>query len=388
MEGTGPAHRRRRRRWPYRTLLILGVVLAVVAVGWEARAWLWTNHSKRVGAALIQRERAKQAQAVQDPALAACITTGSTTTTTAANAAAGPQGLLDIPAIGLTAPVEQGVDDAALNVAVGHLPNSVWPGNPGNAVLEAHDVSYFVNIDNLKVGDLVRYSTPCYTYVFAVASHQVVQQGTPVYNTPGPSITMVTCWPTNALWFTPQRYLVTASEVLTVARTGPGGIGSGAGASDIVVPPEAVPPTVPAPAALAAQGLTLTTNSIPMGPMSISGSPAQDWVQGPGPLAVEGSAVEGFIAGVKSLEQNRSDWWGAIAPGVTMPAPLVGASVSGYTSSLAVDITTTGDTADKVVLTTSVDIAGGSAPGHYAESVTETVTGTQMVVTAWTLTPS
>ena len=39
-------------------------------------------------------------------------------------------GILSIPAINLQAPVEEGTDDAELNVAVGHAPASVWPG-PG-----------------------------------------------------------------------------------------------------------------------------------------------------------------------------------------------------------------------------------------------------------------
>jgi sortase A len=381
---------RRKRKAGYRILLGLGALLAVAAVVWQVHAWLWTSHSHRVGAALIQQERSRQAAAVADPTLAACATTGpgATTTTTAANAAAGPQGLLEIPAIGLVAPVEQGVDDPALNVAVGHLPNSVWPGAVGNSVLEAHDVSYFVNISQLKTGDLVRYSTPCFTYVFSVQNHQVVQQGSPVYNTPNPSITLVTCWPTNALFFTPQRYLVTATNVLAVARTGPGGIGSGAGANNIVVPPSAVPPTVPAPAALAAQGLTLATNSIPMGTLTIAGQPDQSWVQGPGPLAVEGSGVEGFFAGVKSLTQSHADWWNAIAPGTPMPPALVGAQIAGYTSHLFVTITTNKSTPSTVVLTTSANIGGGSAPGHYNMTVTETVNGSQLLITGWNLTPS
>jgi len=148
-----------------------------------------------------------------------------------------------------------------------------------------------------------------------------------------------------------------------------------------------VPPTVPAPAALAAQGLTLATNSIPMGPLSIGGTPDQRWVQGPGPLAVEGSALQAFIAGVRSAEQNRSDWWGAIAPGVPFPAAMAGAQV-GYTTHLSVTITTNHSTAQTVVLSTTVTLAGGSAPGNYALSATATIQGSQMVLTGWSLTKS
>ena len=172
-------------------------------------------------------------------------------------------------------------------------------------MLEAHDVSYFVNINQLKTGDLIRYSTPCFTYVFSVQNHQVVQQGSPVYNTPTPSITLVTCWPTNALLFTPQRYLVTATHLLTVARTGPGGIGAGAGATNIVVPPRPCRRRCPHPPRWR-PGPHPGHQLDPHGTAHHRrATRTQSWVQGPGPLAVEGSAVEGFIAGVRSLTQNR-----------------------------------------------------------------------------------
>jgi sortase A len=323
--------------------------------------------------------------APSDAALsAACAAGGGTTTTTnASGATTGVQGVLQIPSIGLVAPVEQGVDDPELNVAVGHLTDSVWPGEAGNSVLEAHDVSYFVHLDRLKTGDLVRYSTPCVTDVFAVQVHNVVEQGSPVYDTTDPSITLITCWPTNALWYTTQRYLVSATHLLTVSRSAPGGIGTGAGAQNLSVPSSAVPPTVPAPAALAAQGLDLSTNSLPMGPLTISGDPSNDWVQGPGPLAVEGSAVKGFFAGVKSLTQDRSDWWSAVAPGVAMPAAMVGHQ-PGWTDKLSVTITAQGTTPSTVQLADGVSVGGGS----YHLVVTESVRGSTMVVSGWQLTPA
>ncbi len=362
----------RRRRRGYRALIGSGLLLVAAAVSWQVRATLWTTHSDRVGQALVKKlEKARhKAAETTGGTTAACTTTVST---------GGPEGLLVIPAIGLTAPVEEGTGDAQLNVAVGHVPTSVWPGTTGNTVLEAHDVSYFVNIDQLKPGDTIEYETPCTTYDYTVQSHQVIQQGSPVYNTPGPTLSLVTCWPTDALWFTPTRYLVTASEVRTVPDTGgdPG-----------TVPPSAAPPTVPAPPALVAQGLTLATNSILMGTMSVTGTPDPAYVEGPGPLAVQDSAVESFIAGVRSLEQNQLGWWGAIAPAVPPPAALVGGHISGYDASLDVTVTATGAAATGVQLTDTVTIAGGPAPGRYAVSVVQTVSNGQLVITGWTLHPA
>ena len=375
IESTSPP---RRRRWGYRALIGVGILLVVTAVSWQVRATLWTTHSNRVGQSLVKklenarRQAAKNTtKATKGTAVPPCVTPAST---------GGPTGLLVIPAIGLTAPVEDGTDDAQLNVAVGHVPTSVWPGTNGNAVLEAHDVSYFVNINQLKPGDTISYETPCTTYTYVVQSHQVIQQGSPVYNTPSPTLSLVTCWPTNALWFTPSRYLVTATEVQQTPNKGAAVVGA--------VPSSAAAPAVPAPAALVSEGLTLATNSILMGTMSVAGNVDPTWVEGPGPLAVQSSAVESFIGGIKALEQKQLGWWGAIAPGVAVPAPLVGAHITGYDASLDVTVTAAGTEATSVQLTDTAIVAGGSAPGRYVITVVQAVSHGQLVITSWTLHPA
>jgi LPXTG-site transpeptidase (sortase) family protein len=374
-ESPHPPHR---RRWGYRALIGVGLLLVAAAVTWQVRATEWTTHSNRVGQTLIQK--IEKAQRLAAAKAAAAKTTGTTVPCVSSTAAGGPTGLLVIPAIGLTAPVEEGTDDAQLSVAVGHVPTSVWPGSTGNAVLEAHDVSYFVNIDQLKPGDTISYETPCTTYTYSVQSHQVIAQGSPVYNTPTPTLSLVTCWPTNALWFTPSRYLVTASEIQASPTKGAADVGA--------VPPSATTPTVPAPAPLVAEGLTLATNSILMGTMSVSGAVDPTWVEGPGPLAVQGSAVESFIGGVKALEQNQLAWWGAIAPNVPAPPQLVGAHISGYDASLDVTVTATGTEATSVQLTDTATVTGGHAPGRYLITVVQAVSAGQLVITSWTLHPA
>ncbi len=282
-----------------------------------------------------------------------------------------------VSALGVTAPVEEGIDDPQLNVAVGHLPASVEPGSPGTSVLEAHDVSYFVNLPSLNSGDRVVYETPCRTYTFQVQGKAVVQQGAPVYNTSTPSLALITCWPTDALWFTPERYVVTTSEVSS-APTG----------ATLSYKPLALPPALPAPAALASQGLTLATNSIPMGTMTLSGSPDPAWAQSTGPLLAEDAAVTGFIGGIKSLTQHELGWWAVIAPGVALPTPLVGASPPRYDRPLNVEIAGRGASATTVSLSTTVTVGGGTQPGRYAVSVAEAVQGSKIVISNWVMRPA
>ena len=357
----------RRRNWVHRALIVSGAVLVAAALSWQIEATLWTQRAHNRGNALVAQFRHRvHSDRRGGRAVARLATCGSGSTGVV-------KGLLSIPSLGITAPVEEGVDDAELNVAVGHLLSSVEPGTRGTSVLEAHNVSYFVNISSLKDGDTVRYETPCRNYTFAVQSHAVVGAGSPVYNTSGPTLTLITCWPTNALWFTPQRYLVTTTEVSSTTSSG----------SQLVYTLAASPPTVRAPAALASQGLTLTTNSIPMGTLTLAGSPDPSWAQSTGPLLAEDAGVSGFIAGIRSLTQNQLGWWADVAPGVAAPAPLVNAPVPHYDSPLEVTVGARGSLPTSVTLATTITLRGGREPGHYAVSVGETILGSTLVISSW-----
>jgi LPXTG-site transpeptidase (sortase) family protein len=270
--------------------------------------------------------------------------------------------------------VEQGTSNQVLDVAVGHDPYSVWPGVNGTAVFNAHDVSYFSNINRLKTGDVVRYETNCTAYEFQVQSFKVVKAGTTVYNTPGPSVTLVTCWPTNALWFTPNRYLVTAVEVgqKSLLTSGAGGV--------LANEP---PPKVPAPAALVAQGLTLATNYIPMGSMTLADKPSASWAQSPGPLTTEAAGLEAYIGAVRSLAAHRLDWWRDLAPTIAPPAPLVGAGSISYLHALDVTVVAHDAVATGVSLTTTVGVSGGPSPGTYDLTMDGTIVGGVLTISSW-----
>src|SRR5580658_5709248 len=113
------------------------------------------------------------------------------------------EGLIQAKTIGLTAPVVQGTGDPQLDVAVGHDPSSAWPGPPGTMVLEAHDVTWFSGIDGLHPGDVITYTGECHLFKYQVTSREVVRAGTPVDSTANPTMGLVTCYPLNALFFTP-----------------------------------------------------------------------------------------------------------------------------------------------------------------------------------------
>jgi sortase A len=304
---------------------------------------------------LLASEQAAMAKIAQDSHGASCQVAGVRP--------GQLSGILTIPAINLHAPVEEGTDDPELNVAVGHDAQSVWPGVDGSAVFLAHDVSYFVHLNDLKPGDVITYATACNTVKFQVAGQQVVPAGSAVANSTGPSLVLDTCWPPNALFFTPDRLLIHADEV--GAATKGADLDSGA---QFIKTAQATDFRTSAPKALRAQGLTLDQNEAPMGTMRLVNASVA-FAQSPGPLSLEAAALETYFGGLHAGAQRQEAWWSAMAPGVTMPPELDGAVVTAHDAPLDVAIESTGGTPTRVVLSTKVTLEGGSAPGEHAMSV-------------------
>jgi LPXTG-site transpeptidase (sortase) family protein len=287
-------------------------------------------------------------------------------------------GILSIPALDLKAPVEEGTDDQELNVAVGHDPQSVWPGVDGAAVFLAHDVSYFVHLNELKPGNVITYRTACNTVRFRVSAQQVVPAGSTVSNTTDPSLVLDTCWPPNALFFTPDRLLIRATEVGATTK----GASLNAGAQ-FVRTVASTDFATSAPKALQAQGLTLQQNEAPMGTLKLVNASVA-FAQSPGPLSLEAASLETYFGGLHAGAQNQWKWWAAMAPHVHLPPQLGGASVTGHDSPLDVEIDSADGTPDQVVLRTSVTLAGGTAPGEHALTVVLPVHGSVVTIGSWT----
>ena len=273
----------------------------------------------------------------------------------------------------------EGTGDATLNDAVGHVPASVWPGRTGTSVFSAHNVTWFSRIDRLKPGDEIRYVTPCRTYTYRVTSHRVVPTGYPVYNTAAPSIVLDTCYPLDALYLTSTRYLVYA----TLATT------SQASASHTPRPGSAHL-TIPAPKALAAQGLGLDQNEGPLGILRLEGSPSPGWRQTNAPLEAEAAALTAYFGVIRSAEQGERTWWADLAPSVPVSAAagLWRGGITGYDTPIDVTLRVQGDQALGATLTAVLTTSGSPHPGTYYLIVTETVTdGRTLIVTAFTMRP-
>lgn len=354
-------------------------MLVLAGLGIGAKIGIFYLHQHEVGGRMLRIERTKIVAASSPAGLAICKTAAPAPTTLPVSSMQ-PTGLIEIPAIGLVAPVVPGDDTAQLAVAVSHLPGSSWPGPDGTAILAAHDVSYFAHIDQLRKNDIIHYVTPCETFTYRVEKGVVVARGTPVYQTVSPRLILVTCYPLDALYYTPNRYLVTADLVSTVHVA--------AGLPKAVTPP--VVPTVPAPPALVAQGLGLDNNPFLLGTLSITGHPAARWEEGPDPINDEAAVLSEYFGALRSAGQNEPSWWHALAPGVTFSdaAPLDGASITANDLDAIPVLDVDGSTFTGAQITTEPVLAGTAHPGPWTIHMVVSVTPSNTLqITSWQMTP-
>jgi sortase A len=182
------------------------VLLAVGAVFLSAAVMTWID-------AAVYQERAGRELTLSDPAASAVALRGRL-------AEGKPLGRMQVARIGLDAVIAEGVDDLTLRRAIGHVPDSALPGEPGNVVLAGHRDTFFRPLRNVTVGDTIRVATSYATFDYIVTSHQVTSPDDvdAVVPTREPTLTLITCYPFRYAGSAPQRFIVRAKEVRSRAR--------------------------------------------------------------------------------------------------------------------------------------------------------------------------
>lgn len=127
--------------------------------------------------------------------------------------ATGLIGRIAIDRIGLSAIVTEGVGASVLRRAVGHLPGTPFPGEPGNAVMAGHRDTFFRGLRHVRRGDTIHLAIPDGEFDNVVESTTVV---TPdrvdlLRATPSPTLTLITCYPFRYIGRAPKRFVVRAS---------------------------------------------------------------------------------------------------------------------------------------------------------------------------------
>ena len=130
-------------------------------------------------------------------------------------ASKGLIGRIEIPRLGVSVIVMEGVDKITLRRAVGHIPSTALPGRPGNVGLAGHRDTYFRPLRNIQQGDLITLTTLVGEYRYRVVSTKIVHpREVSVLDPDGNEIlTLVTCYPFYFVGSAPSRFIVRAERV-------------------------------------------------------------------------------------------------------------------------------------------------------------------------------
>ncbi|MCL5077463.1 MAG: hypothetical protein M1288_05055 [Actinobacteria bacterium] len=307
----------------------MGALLLALAVAGIIYPMQWQHHQTTVGNQITKKDLAK----------GTAVSSKSGTCTPRS----GP-GVLSIPAIGLVAPVESGTSNSVLSVALGHDSSTSWPSSGKSSLIAGHDVGFLSQDTKLVAGNAIDYIEPCAIVHFVVESHIISKPFQSVPMPPKGGLILDSCWPTDALWYTPQRYLVIARYVSTSI--------SSAKTPGIPKPPSV--PIVKLPRDILASQLSLATNPWPMGHLRLSGTPSISWTQSQAALQAETSALELLFALRHSIASANPALSSAVAPGVPIPGWLNGTPGSQLNVSEEVN----GSTLIGVTLSSSIDSNG------------------------------
>lgn len=124
-------------------------------------------------------------------------------------------GRVDVPRIHLSAMIAEGATSPVLDLAVGHVPGTVLPGQAGNMVLAAHRDTFFRRLGELEPGDVVRIIVSRAEYRYRITFTDIVNPDETwvLQSTSGQALTLITCYPFHFVGAAPKRFVVRARRL-------------------------------------------------------------------------------------------------------------------------------------------------------------------------------
>jgi sortase A len=129
----------------------------------------------------------------------------------------GVIGEIQVRRLHLKAIVVQGSSHTILRRAVGHIPETALPGEPGNVALAGHRDTFFRPLRNIRLGDAITFKTPDGAFQYVVESTAVVAASEVgvLASSDGRTLTLITCFPFDYIGSAPNRFVVHARELLS-----------------------------------------------------------------------------------------------------------------------------------------------------------------------------
>lgn len=122
---------------------------------------------------------------------------------------------LEIPKLDKTLPIVSGTDPDSLAKGVGHLNNSVFPGQGEQIVLSGHRDTVFRDFGKLEIGDEFTVNMPYGTYTYEIRETEIVpEDDTSVIGEMGEEVLVVTtCYPFHYVGSAPERFVTYAYPI-------------------------------------------------------------------------------------------------------------------------------------------------------------------------------
>jgi sortase A len=205
---TSSRSHRRPLRYLERALMMVGVI-TLGYCGWAwAESFLYQSFENRELDRILASAPAPSVNGTGGVAVRA-IAPGSTI------------GRIEIPRLGVTAIVRAGSDARTLQLAVGHIPGTAYPGEPGNVGLAGHRDTFFRQLRDIRPDDVIEMVTSEGRFTYRVQRTDIVQPSDVwvLEPTTQPSLTLVTCYPFSYIGTAPERFIVRAAlEPAAVGR--------------------------------------------------------------------------------------------------------------------------------------------------------------------------
>jgi len=199
---------RRILKWAQRALFACAVLLLGYSGFALADAWIFQKRESRDLDRLLRDQRAASEATPQ-------LEFPASLKGAPAAATDGLIGRLEIPRLLFSAVVIEGTGKTTLRRAVGHIPGTALPGQPGNVGLTGHRDTFFRPLKDLRIKDEVRFSTLKGDFNYAVESLRVVEPDNVGVLAPSGEnvLTLVTCYPFYYVGPAPKRWIARARQV-------------------------------------------------------------------------------------------------------------------------------------------------------------------------------
>lgn len=124
-------------------------------------------------------------------------------------------GILRVPKIDRSIGIVEGTDPDALDLGVGHMSSTAFPGQGEQIVLSGHRDTVFRNFAELEIGDKFIVEMPYGTFTYEIRETEIVDaDDTSVVRPMGEEVLVVsTCYPFNYVGSAPERFVFYAYPV-------------------------------------------------------------------------------------------------------------------------------------------------------------------------------